>query len=198
MEAITVHYKLSEKEYLDAARLIFFPKPAEQKARGVSACVLFTMGFFMLALGAGLEFVGAVSAACALLPLLVYLYFFHFTVVARRYYKGDRKLREGMTVTFTDEHITVQTKLLESKQSWKLYTDVLEGETCYALIYGKDLRMAAMLPKRAFRSKQQHLAFRQLVGALFHKTLPLRPANELEATEQDDYQPASLEPPDWR
>ena len=197
MEAITVHYKLSEKEYLDAARLVFFPKPAEWKLRAAAACVLFPFAFFMLALGAGFAMFSALGIACALLPLLVYLYFFHSDAVARRCYKGDRKFREGMTVTFTEEHITVQTKLLESKQSWKLYTDVLEGETCYALIYGKDIRMAAMLPKRAFRSKQQHLAFRQLVGAQFRKTLPLHQAGELQVTEHE-YQPASLEPPDWR
>lgn len=197
MEAITIHYKLSEKEYLDAARLIFFPGQTEWKVRAASACVLYSFAVFMLGLAAGFETLVAIGVALVLLPLLVYLYFFHFTIIARRYYKGDRRFREGMTVTFTDEHINVQTKLFESKQSWKLYTDVLEGETCYALIYGKDLRMAAMLPKRAFRSRQQHLAFRQLVGALFKKTLPVRQAGELEATEYE-YQPTSLEPPDWR
>jgi len=197
MEAITVHYKLSEKEYLDAARLVFFPKPTEWKLRAAVGCVLFPLAFFLLSLAAGFELVPALGVACALLPLLIYLYFFHFAVVARRCYKGDRKFREGMTVTLTDEHITVQSKLVESKQSWKLYTDVLEGETCYALIYGKDIRMAAMLPKRAFRSKQQHMAFRELIGAQFAKTLPVHQVGELEGTERE-YQPASLEPPDWR
>jgi hypothetical protein len=197
METITVHYKLSEKEYLDAARLIFFPKPMEWKLRAAMACVMFPLGFFGLAVGAGFELLPALGIAAALLPVLIYLYFFHFTVIARRCYKGDRKFREGMTVTFTGEHITMQSKLIESKQSWKLYTDVLEGETCYALIYGKDIRMAAMLPKRAFRSKQQHMAFRELIGAQFATTLPVQQANEVEGTERE-YQPASLEPPDWR
>ncbi|HEX8130220.1 MAG TPA: YcxB family protein [Pyrinomonadaceae bacterium] len=197
MEAITVHYKLSEKEYLDAARLIFFPKPTEWKLRAGAACVLYPVGFFLLALGAGFELLPALGISCALLPLLVYLYFFHYTVIARRCYKGDRKFREAMTVTFTDEHITLQSKLVESKQSWKLYTDVLESKTCYALIYGKDIRMATMLPKRAFRSKQQHMAFRELVGAQFTKSLPVQQVGEVEATERE-YQPASLEPPDWR
>ncbi|MDQ1613540.1 MAG: hypothetical protein QOG00_3471 [Pyrinomonadaceae bacterium] len=197
MEAITVHYKLSEKEYLDAARLIFFPKPGEWRLRAAAGCVLFPFAFFMFALGAGFELLPALGVGVAVTPLLLYLFFFHFTIVARRCYKGDRRFREGMTVTFTDEHISFASKLVESKQSWKLYTDVLEGETCYALIYGKDIRMAAMLPKRAFRSKQQHMAFRELIGAQFAKTLPVHEVGELEAAEHE-YQPASLEPPDWR
>ncbi|HLL15072.1 MAG TPA: YcxB family protein [Pyrinomonadaceae bacterium] len=197
MEAITVHYKLSEKEYLEAARLISSPQTEETQRRAWTACVLFPFGVFALAVGAGYAPLPALALACALLPLLIYLYYFRFKVVARRFYRGDRRFREALTVTFTEEHITVQSKLVESKQSWKLYTDVLEGETCYALVYGKDLRMATMLPKRAFRSKQQHMAFRELIGAQFRRTLPVQQVGELDAAE-NEYQPASLEPPDWR
>ena len=198
MEAITVNFKLSEKEYLDAARLIFRPGTAEWKLRAAAACVLFPFGFFMLALGAGFEFLSALILAFAIFPLFLYLYFFQINVIARRCYRGDRKFRDGMTVTFTDEHITVQSKFIESKQNWKLYTDVLEGESCYALIYGKDIRMAAMIPKRAFKSKKQHMAFRELIGAQFARTLPVQQVGELEATQEREYQPASFEPPDWR
>jgi len=197
MEAITVNFKLSEKEYLDAARLIFRPKTAEWKLRAAAACVLFPFGFFMFALGAGFELASALAVAVSIFPVLVYLYFFQLKVIARRCYKGDRKFREGMSYTFTDEYITVQSKLIESKQNWKLYTDVLEGESCYALIYGKDIRMAAMIPKRAFKSKKQHMAFRELIGAQFARTLPVQQVGELEAAESE-YQPTSFEPPDWR
>lgn len=197
MEAITVNFKLSEKEYLDAARLIFRPKSAEWKFRAAVSCVLFPFGFFSLAVGAGFELLPALTIAFALLPVFIYLYFFHLNVIARRCYKGDRRFREGMTITFTDEHLTVQSKLVESKQSWKLYTDVLEGESCYALIYGKDMRMAAMIPKRVFKSKKQHMAFRELIGAQFDRTVPVQQVGEIEAEERE-YKPASLEPPDWR
>lgn len=204
MEAITVHYKLSEKEYLDAARLIFFPKPALWKVRACIGSALFTFGLFMLLMASGFEVLHALGVAASLLPLLVYFYFFHFAVVARRCYKGDRKFRDAMTVTFSDEHIAVQSKHIESKQSWELYTDVLEGETCYALIYGKDIRMASMIPKRAFRSKKQHVAFRELIGAQFSKALPVRQVGDSSGSgddaheEEREYQPARFEPPDWR
>jgi hypothetical protein len=198
MEAITVNFKLSEKEYLDAARLIVQrPRPSEWKFRAALSCVMFPFGVFALALGAGFELPFALALAFALFPVFVYLYFFNLNVMARRFYKGDRRFREGMTVTFTDEHITVQSKLVESKQNWKLYTDVLEGESCYALIYGKDVRMAAMIPKRAFKTKKQHMAFRELIGAQFNRRMPVQQVGEIEEAERE-YQPASLEPPDWR
>lgn len=197
MEAITVQYKLSEREYLDAARLISFPDPEESKRRAWTACFLLPLGIYALVNGAGYEPLVALAVTCAVLPALVYGFFFHFNASARRFYRGDRKFREALTVTFTAEHITVQSKLIDTKQSWKLYTDVLEGETCYALIYGTDIRMATMLPKRAFRTKEQHMAFRELIGAKFNKTLPVRQVSDPDAA-TDEYQPASLEPPDWR
>ncbi|HEV7902565.1 MAG TPA: YcxB family protein [Pyrinomonadaceae bacterium] len=198
MEAITVNFKLSEKEYLDAARLIVQrPKPSDWKFRAALSCGMFPFGFFALALGAGFELPFALALAFALFPVFVYLYFFHLNVMARRFYKGDRKFREGMSYTFTDEYIMVQSKLIESKQNWKLYTDVLESENCYALIYGNDIRMAAMIPKRAFKSKKQHMTFRELIGAQFNRAMPVRQVGEIESAERE-YQPASLEPPDWR
>jgi hypothetical protein len=197
MEAITVHYKLSEKEYLDGARLMLLHNSTEWKLRAVAITVLFPLWLFFLALAMGFELLPALGLTCMLLPLMVYLYFFRVKVEARRCYKGDRKFREAMTVTFTDEQITLQSKLIESKQSWKLYTDVMEGETCYVLIYGKDIRTAIMLPKRAFRTKQQHMAFRELIGAQFKRAMPVQRIGEPEAEERE-YHPASLEPPDWR
>lgn len=197
MEAITVNFKLSEKEFIDASQLIVNPKATHRMIRAATSCALLMLGIFWYLSAFGFEFVAALAVVGSLLPLLIYLYFFQFNVVARRCYKGDRRFRDGMTVTFTDEHITVQSKLVESKHSWKLYTDVLEGESCYALIYGKDIRMAAMIPKRAFKSRKQHTAFRELIGAQFARALPVQQAAEIEAAESE-YQPASLEPPDWR
>lgn len=198
MEAITVNFKLSEKEFLDASHLIVNPKATHRLARATTSCALVTLGTFWLLDAFGFDFLFALLIVGSLLPLLIYLYFFQFDIIARRCYKGDRRFRDGMTVTFTDEHIMVQSKLIESKQSWKLYTDVLEGESCYALIYGKDIRMAAMIPKRAFKTKKQHMAFRELIGAQFARKIPVQQVGEIEEATEREYQPASLEPPDWR
>jgi hypothetical protein len=197
MEAITVNFKLSEKEFIDASHLVVNPKATHRMIRASTSCALLMLGIFLYLSAFGFEFLSAAVLVASLLPLLIYLYFFQFDAVARRCYKGDRRFRDGMTVTFTDEHIAVQSKLVESKQSWKLYTDVLEGESCYALIYGKDIRMAAMIPKRAFKSKQQHMAFRELIGAQFARRMPVQRVGEIGGAEHE-YQPASLEPPDWR
>jgi hypothetical protein len=197
MEAITVNFKLSENEFVEASHLIVNPEALHWAVRSTLSCALAVVGSFFLLSAFNVEFLTALSIVGSLLPLLIYLYFFRFTAIARRYYRGDRKFRDGLTVTFTDEHITVQSKLIESKQSWKLYTDVLEGESCYVLVYGKDIRMASMIPKRAFKSKLQHIAFRELIGAQFAKTMPVQQVGEIAAAERE-YQPASLEPPDWR
>ena len=194
MEPVSIHFKLSEKEFLTAARLLLFPNLKSRLNVGAGyliwAFILTLM--FMAAFGLGVPFAASLSVT-----LLVYLSHHYYFTLPRRSYHGDRKFREGMTLTFTEEHIECVSKQIEAKVSWKLYTDVLEGETCYVLVYGKDMRMMSIVPKRAFKSKQQERAFRGLLAAHFDRALS---ANQLTtgADAMQEYEPTSLQPPDWR
>ncbi|HKP72383.1 MAG TPA: YcxB family protein [Pyrinomonadaceae bacterium] len=202
MEAVTVRYKLSEKEYMEASRLIFSPNAQERKFRVAVAVVLSALAFPLLFMSLGLNVLVAILIGLAFVPLLLYVARLNYLAVARRCYRGDGKFREAMAVTLTDEHITVQSKNIDSKLGWKLYTDVLEGESCYVLVYGRDLRMMTVVPKRAFQSKRQHLAFRELMGAQFNKRMPVQQIGEHATAATDaadvEYQPKSFQPPDWR
>ncbi len=207
MEPVTVRYKLSEKEFLDAAQLISAPHTAEMKFRRIAGYIFIAPGFFLLLISLAVEWPVAVALTIALLVLRVFVSRSHLLKAARHYYRNDGKFRDAMTLTFTAENLTVQSKHMESKLGWKLYTDVLESENCYALVYGEDLRMMTIVPKRAFQSQRQHLAFRELLGALFRRALPLHQPGERATPElmqepreflPHDYQPQSFEPPDWR
>ncbi|MFL6207393.1 MAG: YcxB family protein [Pyrinomonadaceae bacterium] len=196
MESVSVHFKLSEQEFMAGARLLTFPT-AGAKARVAIGLPLYAVGvwFILLALNFSL-FASTVVGALLLAGFACLIYFTRFTLT-RRCYRGDQKFRHGITLTFTDDHVQVQAREIDSKLGWKLYTDVLEGETCYVLVYGKDVRMMTVVPKRAFKSKRQERAFRGLLATHFDRKLTA-PQIDDGAAEEADYQPAGLQPPDWR
>lgn len=195
MEPVTVHFKLSQAEWVSAYRqLLRRNKVLTTLALLVCACWLLTFALMPLAPSFGFyQFPYLVPALVAtfLVPRHI------LSTVPRRYYRGDRKFRGGVTLTFTDEFIQAQGKLIESKVRWELYTDVLEDEQMYLLVYGQDLNTLTPIPKRAFKRKGDEQAFRALVFPRFDRKLEARAPQAPELAE-DDYQPASLQPPDWR
>ena len=196
MESVSVHFKLSEKEFMAGARLLALPNAAA-KARVAVSFALYAVGvlFILMALNATL-FTSTVVGT-ALLAAMAFLFYYARVTLARRSYHGDQRFRHGITLTFTDDYVHVQAREIDSKLGWKLYTDVLEGVDSYVLVYGKDVRMMTIVPKRAFKSRKQERAFRGLLATHFDRDLS---AHQLDdgAAEENDYQPASLQPPDWR
>lgn len=197
MEPVTVNFKLTEQEFLSACRAmtlgdsrqrlrVFAAPPLWAAAMTAMLTVVFDFG-----LSSALLFTLSPTA------LLGALYYYTLDVLPRRAFRGDRKFQDPVTFTFTPDHVFARTRLIESRIDWRLYTDVLEGRDCYVLVYGKDVRMLTPVPKRAFRSREQEQAFRALALPRFDKKLEAhRP--EAPATAEDDYSPASLQPPDWR
>jgi hypothetical protein len=57
--------------------------------------------------------------------------------------------------------------------------------------------MMTIVPKRAFKNGQQERAFRGLLARHFDRPLGVGQPAEL-TTAEEDYQPSSLQPPDWR
>ncbi|MDQ3756044.1 MAG: YcxB family protein, partial [Acidobacteriota bacterium] len=191
MESISVHYKLSEKEYLAAAWLLTFRSGMPFFRMAVSF-ILFAVGLLLLLLNFGFDERMILIICAALLTALTYYYHLIFVGLPRRFYRGDRKFRDAVTLTFTAENILAQTKEIESKISWKLYTDVLEDDSCYVLVYGKDIRMMTAIPKRVFKSKKSEAAFSELLAGRFAGRLGARQIDNDEVIE-NEYEPASLE-----
>lgn len=197
MEPVTVNFKLTEREFLAACRTLTLGGAREQ-LRVFAAAPLLAAG--MIALLVRVFDIGLPSALLLTLSataLLAALYHYTLDVLPRRSFRGDRKFQDPVTLTFTPEHIFVRTRLVESRIDWRLYTDLLEGRDCYVLVYGKDVRLLTPVPKRAFRSREHEQAFRALVIPRFDKELEARRPDAAAAAE-DDYNPAGLQPPDWR
>jgi hypothetical protein len=193
MEPISVHFKLGEKEYLDACRLLMFT--TEVKLRAAAGLFLFCLGLYFLLLAYGFELQTSVITGIVALTTLACLWLSARTTLPRRVYRGDSKFRDEITLTFSAEGVALRTTGIDSKVDWKLYTDVRESDVCYVLVYGRDIRTMTAIPKRAFKDAKQERAFRRLVFPQFGKELNARRKGEVI---EDDYEPPSLQPPDWR
>ncbi|MDT7604168.1 MAG: YcxB-like protein [Acidobacteriota bacterium] len=195
MEAITLHFKLTEEEYLDASRVFTF-RSRESKIRAVVAYVLFAIGASLLFLAYDFSLESAAALGVLLLAGFFGLWHLNQTAMLRRFYRGDPKFGDAVTLTFADEGVAAKTKDVDSKVSWSLYTEAIETARCYILVYGKDVRMMTAIPKRVFTGREQELAFRNLLSSHLRGKLELRPADG-EAIKRE-YEPSSLDPPDWR
>jgi hypothetical protein len=196
---IKLDFHYSEDEYLAASRLYIF-RSTTSLIRLVLFFVLVTVLLLMLPLLFDLDFpVWAILSLTALLEgaLLEGALLYNVLVkIPRRYFRGDPKFRDQYEMTFSDEGISLKTRQIDSKLAWSLYTRVIEGQTLYLLIYGKDVRTMTLIPKRVFQNKAQETAFRELLKIRIADS-SLRQMS-FDTDKESEYQPSSLNPPDWR
>ena len=187
---IKIEFQLTEAEYLAATRLYYF------RSRNL---LMRMIVFAVLALiGAGMiSFLGDVFiwSTIAIVILFVGWAFYNVLVqMPRRYFRGDGKFHDKHEMTFSDNGVFLKTSQVESKVAWDLYTKVIEGRDMYGLIYGKETRMMTMVPKRAFKNKNDELRFRELVARHITDKSGLKKI----PAEEPEYAPKNFTPPDWR
>ena len=193
-QTIKLEFTYTEAEYLAAARLLTF-RDAEALFRIILFSV-FLMGATSILVGLFTDYPW--WAACIGTALLLAAIYYNALVQqTRKYFRGDPKFRDHYELTFSADGITAKTAQLEAKLAWGLYTKALEGANIYVLVYGKDIRMMTLIPKRVFRDSIQEDAFRELIVQHItngKSSLKLK-AKGISA---EEYKPSGLNPPDWR
>ena len=191
---IKLEFHYSEDEYLAASRL-YLLHSSTSLIRLVLFFVLVTGLLLMLPLLFDVDLpVWAILSLTALVEgVLLYNV---FVKVPRRYFRGDPKFRDQYEMIFSDDGISLKTRQIDSKLAWSLYTRVIEGQSLYLLIYGKDVRTMTLIPKRVFQNKAQETAFRELLKIRIADS-SLRQMS-FDTDKEGEYQPSSLNPPDWR
>jgi hypothetical protein len=159
-EEIKLVFSYTEREYVAASRLLFF-RSFGTIFRLVLFCLLIAAGCVVLSFLIG-DFPLWLSLGATLLAEVAILYGI-LSTFPRRYFRGDSKFRDRWEFTFSEQGLLAKSDQIDSKLAWSLYTSVLEGAEVFVLIYGKDLRMMTVVPKRAFKNRTQQDAFRELV-----------------------------------
>lgn len=188
-EPVNLHFRYTREEYVAAVRQFF--DPFRLKFYGVFGALLLLLGIFAAVVSDDpvytwfLSIFGVVSLS---------LFYRSYFVAPRRWY-GVVAARGDYTLRCSDEGIVFRAKDMESSLRWSLYREVRETERFYFLVYGK--HAFSVIPKRVFTSARQEQDFRGLLSrhiAPALKTLEAAPDSGREA----EYEPKSLEPPDWR
>jgi len=193
MQPLQLQFTYTEAEYVSAARLLML-REKTMVIRLMVFFVLILLGAILLTIVQGfvLPLWSVVLLALLFDMALVYRI---FVDMPKRYFRGDPKLGDEYRLTFSADHIWLQTSQIDSKLAWSLYTRVHENSSLYVIVYGKDSRMMTVVPKRVFTSAQEELRFRNLLRERVDGRMQATNAN-LEGR-LSEYVPGT-QPPDWR
>lgn len=187
---VTLQFTYTEAEYVAAVRQFF--DPFRMKLSGTVGAVLLFLGIFTFYVSDDpfypwfMSFVGVVVLA---------LFYRSYYAAPRRWYKHIAG-RGEYTLQYSDAGICFHSNDMDSTLQWSLYQSVRETERFYFLIYGK--AAFTVIPKRAFTTAEQEQGFRALLRRHLPPLLESRPGAETVTEKAVEYEPKSLEPPDWR
>ena len=191
-EVVQLSYRHTEKEYLAAIRLYYW-NTKELMARLIVIYVLFGVGLLLVN-----SLLDLVLPPWALIVVMVAVCFGwahgYLIDLPRRHFRGDPRFREDYNLTFTDGGVEFKSQNMNGTLAWSFYTKVIENDSFYLLVYGKNIHALSVIPKRAFRDAQQETTFRQMLRRNVDHTLKISDGER----ETKKYVPKSLEPPDWR
>src|SRR5215467_1207492 len=161
MQPIQLRFSYTESEYLSASRLLLLSETNLVVRLGVLLLLILFVGIVLTIVG---DFLFPIWAVI-MLTLLVAAAFVYkaFVDMPRRYFRNNTQARGEYQLTFSSEGVWVQTTGIDSKLAWSLYTRVLENNSLYVVVYGKDARMMTAVPKRVFRTANEELEFRNLL-----------------------------------
>lgn len=189
---VQLDYRQTEKDYLAAVRLYAW-RSGELFARIFISYLFLAGGILMLPLF--FDFPIPFWALAALVVIGGVGWYHGFVIdIPRRYFRGDPKFRDHYHLKFSDAGVDFKTDHASGSYDWSFFTGVVENESFYLLVYGRDLHAVTVIPKRAFRDREQEIAFRELLRRHVDHTLKLSDGDQ----EKKEYSPKSLEPPDWR
>lgn len=161
MEPVSLNLALTKKDYVKTLRF--------QLLRSRRMWLLF-IGFFLF--GWGLEILMPAGSKIPIgwligISLLLVATYFYFVRPLMAVEQARRHGRLGLeaTLTLDEEHVFVSSKLGETSREWEAYRGVRETDDYYLLEYTYYPGAAQVIPKRAFESSEQELAFREHLSA---------------------------------
>jgi YcxB-like protein len=156
-DACSISFDNLAAEHIAADRL-YYQTTAWAKMDKLMALLLVFAGL-LLALGVGLRWWTVVPFLLA--PLEWFNFFTLRPLVIRYWFKRNPKLQERYDFSFDDDGIHFLTNSIDARIKWDQYTDVLENDRLWLLVYGH--RLYSVIPKRAFADSTDVIRFKQLI-----------------------------------
>ena len=174
--SVQLDFSHTEKEYLAAVRLYVW-RSGELFAR-VCITYLFLAGIVLM-LPILFEFLIPYWALVILLVIGGVGWYHGFVIdLPRRHFRANPKFREEYHLRFSDAGIDYKSTHASGSFDWTFYNSVIEDDSFYLLLYGKDLHSISVIPKRAFRDREQEAAFRELLRRHVDHTFKLEDGDQ--------------------
>lgn len=165
METFTFRFTPTKNDYAIASREMTLRQTGMRLAIVVVALIPPALTMFHVSL----EPFDLVGLICVLFPIWLFLYsliayilFVGPFMIARRAEKSKRCTSETI-LRANDEGVMMKDEFSEWKTDWGSFKKVLETKDYFLLILATN-NMGQPLPKRAFESSDQEIAFRKLLN----------------------------------
>jgi|SRR5215472_7332515 len=192
---IKVSFQHTEAEYLAACRMLLLHGHGNL-LRVPLVLVLLLIYFVIFAYFTFDGFFLMTLFPITLIPL-GFIFYKALVAVPRRAFRGNPTFQDQYELTFSDAGVMVKSSRVESKMAWSLYTKVIESHDLFLLVYGKNLRVMTLVPKRAFQTPGQQDAFRLLLRRHITEYTTTR-SLRTQISAEPEYIPVRRTPSDWR
>jgi hypothetical protein len=162
MNPVVLHFQLSRAEVIGTLRRRLLHTGRLWVGALVGACGI-GLGAILLAQNAPARVVvieGTVLITVGALDLTVFL--FAMLVAPMQAWESNPSVRSPQSVAVSDYGVQARSVYTESTSQWPVFSQALEERSAYLLRMGAGRRYV-ILPKRAFSSASDELAFRALV-----------------------------------
>ncbi|HEY3806564.1 MAG TPA: YcxB family protein [Kofleriaceae bacterium] len=156
MIAIEFDHRLAD--HVRARRLYYARKSWFARGDKIAAIVLAVTGVASIA-AAGATWWNVLFIGIA--PLEWFHVLTAEPLVVRYTFARSPKFHEHTQLTFSAERIHYKTPSIDSTIEWNLFTDLVEDDQLFLLVYAAP-RSYAVVPKRAFESEASQAEFREL------------------------------------
>lgn len=192
-EPLTLTFTQREKEYVAATRL-FYARVHHTRFLIIFSSIVVCLGLVLFLMN--LDLLLATVTTVVSLILLVNNFYTYF-VGPGQHFRRNAKFQQEYCLRISEDGLLFNSKNIQSKLEWGLYSKVWETPNFYYLFYDKDL--FTLIPKRVFTSKQQEWTFQNLLKRKI-------PANNFETRKpfpqpENDFTADQIpppRPPDWR
>lgn len=157
MEQVTIRFQYTEEEYVKAMRKYLLVTDTVKKFDLILAAVGLPSMLVYLFLSSFSVFSIILLVCAVVFAGFVGFQYFYVPVMV---FRQTPKFKEEYRLTFTEAGVSFETVSVQSELKWDTYKIFWEGEECYYLV--QEAQAFTLVPKRAFASEAEKLAFEQL------------------------------------
>jgi len=189
---INLQVTYTEDDYIPAMRKYLMHKPKFIALFTLVYLVLISL--FRLLFGSGADFgtawfaLGSIACLLGLIGVLLY-------VLPHQRFRHSYKALDEYWFEVNEQGITYETEYEDGALPWRRCTELLEGKRFY--IFEHDHRRITVIPKRAFKNKEEENSFREILKRKLKPALSAKLLKQKDATPGEDYVPPE-KAPDWR